>query len=47
MYADLVANTYGDQRQWAIVALTDTAIRELGLRGSPETFPGMPELADR
>jgi hypothetical protein len=47
VYADLVANTYGDQRRWAIVALTDTAVRELGFRGSPQTFPGMPELTDR
>ena len=47
VYADLVANTYGDQRQWAIAALTDAAVRGLSLRGSPETFPGLPELADR
>ena len=47
VYADLVANTYADQRRWAIVALTDTAVRELSFRGRPETFPGLPELADR
>jgi len=46
VYADLVASTYGADRQWAIAALTDAAIRELGYRGSPESFPGMTELAD-
>ncbi len=47
LYADLVANTYGDQRDWAIAALTDAAIRVLGYRGSPEIFPGLAEFADR
>lgn len=47
VYADLVASTYGDQRQWAIAALTDAAVRELGFRGTPEILPGMTELADR
>jgi hypothetical protein len=47
VYADLVASTYGDQRRWAIRALTDAAVRELGFRGSPVNFPGMSELADR
>jgi hypothetical protein len=46
-YAWLVANTVRDERRWAIRALTDTAVRELGFRGSPEIFPGARESADR
>ena len=46
-YADMVARTTGAQRGWAIRALTDAAVRQLRFRGSPETFPGAGELADR
>jgi hypothetical protein len=46
-YADVVARTTGRLRRFAIEALTETAVRQLGLRGSPETFPGAGELADR
>ena len=46
-YAWLVANTVGVQRRWAIDALTDAAVRELGYRGSPEIFPGADESTDR
>jgi hypothetical protein len=46
-YAWLVANTVDDPRRWAIDALTDTAVRELAYRGSPEIFPGADESADR
>lgn len=46
-YAWLVANTVDDRRRWAIGALSDTAVRELGYRGSPEIFPGADESADR
>jgi hypothetical protein len=46
-YAYLVANTAGDRRRWAIEALNETAVRELVLRGTPETFPGADEYADR
>ncbi len=46
-YADLVGSTFGEQRNWAIDALTDSAVRELGFRGSPEIFPGLSEFADR
>jgi hypothetical protein len=46
-YADLVGSTYGDQRSWAVDALADSAVRELGYRGSPEIFPGLSEFADR
>ena len=47
LYADLVASSVGKQRRWAIAALTDAAVRELGYRGSPEIFPGLAEFADR
>jgi hypothetical protein len=46
-YAYLVANTAADQRRWAIAALNETAVRELTFRGTPETFPGAGEYADR
>ena len=46
-YADTVARTTGRRRMFAIEALTESAVRQLGLRGSPETFPGADELADR
>ena len=46
-YAYLVANTAADQRRWAIEALNEAAVRELAFRGTPETFPGAGEYADR
>jgi hypothetical protein len=46
-YAYLVANTADEQRRWAIDALNETAVRELTFRGTPETFPGAGEYADR
>lgn len=46
-YAWLVANTAGPRRRWAVQALTDTAVRVLTFRGSPEIFPGAGEYADR
>ncbi len=46
-YAYLVANTVEDQRRWAIQALNEAAVRELAFRGTPETFPGADEYADR
>jgi hypothetical protein len=45
-YAALVARTT-TRRRWAIEALTDAAVRQLRLRGSPETLPGAGDLADR
>lgn len=45
-YADLVARTEAAQRRWAIDALTDAAVRQLRFRGSPEIFPGAPDLTD-
>jgi len=45
-YAYLVASTTQGLRRWAIGALTQTAVRELAFRGTPEMFPGS-EYADR
>jgi hypothetical protein len=45
-YAWVVSKTHGDARSWAINALKDGAVRELTFRGTPETFPGIRELAD-
>ena len=44
-YAALVAQTVGDQRRWAIVALTSAAVRRTGLAGDPDVFPGAADLA--
>lgn len=46
-YAYLVANTTRGQRRAAVVALNEAAVRELVFRGTPETFPGADEYADR
>ena len=46
-YAYLVAHTVADQRRWAVEVLNETAVRELAFRGTPETFPGAGEYADR
>lgn len=46
-YAEAVAGTTAERRAWAITALNDAAVRELGLRGTPEMFPGAGEYADR
>lgn len=46
-YAYLVANTVDHRRRWAISTLNETAVRELAFRGTPETFPGADEYADR
>jgi hypothetical protein len=45
-YAWLAGQTSGEDRRWAIGALTDAAVRELTFRGSPEIFPGA-EHTDR
>ena len=44
VYAALVANTAGADRDWAITALTEAAQARILLGGQPETFPGAPEL---
>ncbi|GAB3266405.1 DUF4439 domain-containing protein [Nocardioides dilutus] len=46
-YATAVAGTTADNRSVMIGALNDAAARELGLRGTPEMFPGAGEYADR
>lgn len=46
-YAYLVENTTGEHRRSAIGALNEAAVRELVFRGTPETFPGRDEYADR
>ena len=39
-YGQLVENTTDDERRWALVALDDSAVRQLEFRGTPEMFPG-------
>lgn len=46
-WAWVVAGTSGLLRRAAIEVLTRTAVRELVFRGTPETFPGADEHADR
>lgn len=43
-YAALVAESVGDHRRWAVAALADAAVRELGFGAAPDAFPGAPEL---
>lgn len=42
--ADVVANTAGPERAWALAALRDGASARVLLGGSPQDFPGAPEL---
>jgi len=44
VYAQAVGATAGAQRQWAIDALADAAVRALTFNGEPQAFPGLPEL---
>lgn len=44
VYASMVATTSRANRQWAIDALTDAAVRGLTFGGDPSAFPGVPEL---
>ena len=46
-YAYLVANSPSAERRLAVNLLIQTAVRELAFRGTPETFPGSNEYADR
>ena len=41
VYAELVANTSGKDRSWAIGALDSSALRELDFGGVPTDFPGL------
>ena len=43
-YADMVGSTWGAGRQWALEALDDAAVRQLGFGGAAEVFPGIAEL---
>ena len=47
VYSAAVANTTATNRALMVGALNDAAVRELGLRGTPEMFPGAGEYADR
>ncbi len=40
VWATVVENTSGARRRLAVGALTETAVRELAFRGTPEMFPG-------
>lgn len=40
-YGELVENTAGPDRRWAITALGDAALRELDFGIPPSTFPGL------
>jgi Domain of unknown function (DUF4439) len=44
VYAQLVAASTGGRRRWAVDALTDAAVRVLSFGGSPDAYPGLPEL---
>ncbi|MFL6131684.1 MAG: ferritin-like domain-containing protein [Nocardioidaceae bacterium] len=44
VYAAMVGNTSQANRQWAIDALADAAVRQLTFDGAPQPFPGVPEL---
>jgi hypothetical protein len=44
VYADTVGSTSRGNRQWAIDALLDTAVREMSFGAPPERFPGVGEL---
>ena len=43
-YAYVVANTTGEDRRWAIGALTRAAIRQVAYGATPGPFPGAPDL---
>lgn len=42
IYGQLVQSTTHAQRRWAIQALDDCAVRQLGFGGTPVDLPGMP-----
>jgi hypothetical protein len=44
VYADAVGSTSQADRQWAIDALLDAAVRQLSFGARPESFPGVGEL---
>ncbi len=44
VYAQTVGSTSRGDRQWAVDALSDAAVRQLAFGGRPTAFPGAPEL---
>ena len=42
VYATMVGSTVAGDRQWAIDALTDAAVRQLGFGGAPDRSPASP-----
>ena len=44
-YAYVVANTAGDDRRWAIEALTGAALRQVAFGRPPGPFPGAADLS--
>ena len=46
-YARLVESSPSADRRWAVVTLSEAAVRELAFRGAPEMLPGSDEDADR
>jgi len=44
VYAAMVATTSQANRQWALDAMTDAAVRQLSFGGRPQPWPGVPEL---
>jgi hypothetical protein len=44
VYAQAVGSTSRAARRWALTALADAAVRQLGFGGRPEAFPGVREL---
>ena len=44
VYASMVGSTARVNRQWALEALTDAAVRQLSFGGRPDAFPRLPEL---
>ncbi|UMG92019.1 ferritin-like domain-containing protein [Nocardioides sp. TF02-7] len=40
-YAYVVASTAGEERQWAVAALVDAAVRQVTFGGEPTALPGL------
>jgi hypothetical protein len=45
VYGQMVGSTTHARRRWAIAALVDCAVRQLGFGGAPTDLPGMPVTA--
>lgn len=46
VYATMVGATWGGARQWALRALTESAVRRTAYGAAPLTWPGLPEIED-